>query len=181
MSYRGVWTCAAGLTCAAGVGLAVLELGPLVAGFVVLLMSGGAAIFLSVLPETTPPAGVVAGRALGIGSAILALPAIVRFSPYLALSAVLLLGLSAPFLAERVLPRLSASGADPDADLLQVWRRSYTELVRQHSPDAVLRIVQLRAACLDELERRDRAALEAWLESGANAWDGPRHPPGTAA
>ena len=48
-------------------------------------------------------------------------------------------------------------------------------------PGTVLCLVALREACLDELERRDAAALHAWLDSGARASGGPErylaHPP----
>jgi hypothetical protein len=60
-----------------------------------------------------------------------------------------------------------------DRQLCRLWRDSFW-LVRQPSaPGTVLCRVALRAACLDELERRDAEALRAWLDSGARASSGP--------
>jgi hypothetical protein len=67
-----------------------------------------------------------------------------------------------------------------DLQLCRLWRDSFW-VMRKPPPGTVLRLVALRAACLDELERRDAAALHAWLESGARASGGPEryltHPP----
>jgi len=126
MSYRGVWTGCVGLTCAAGVGLAMLELGPLVAVLVVLLLAGAAAVFVAVLPAVAPTPRVVATRSLGIGSTVLAGPAIARLSPYLALSALLLLGLGAPWLLERVRAACVADLARPDLAALEAWLAAQT-------------------------------------------------------
>ena len=60
-----------------------------------------------------------------------------------------------------------------DWQLCRLWRESFWILHEPASPVTVLRLVALREACLDELERRDAAALHAWLESGARASSGP--------
>ncbi|WP_027862104.1 hypothetical protein [Marmoricola sp. URHB0036] len=60
-----------------------------------------------------------------------------------------------------------------DWQLCRLWRESFWILREPASPVTVLRLVALREACLDELERRDAAALHAWLESGARASSGP--------
>jgi hypothetical protein len=60
-----------------------------------------------------------------------------------------------------------------DRSLCIVWRESYWDLRDQTSCEALLRVVRLRQRCLDELERRDPAALRAWLEHGARASGGP--------
>jgi len=60
-----------------------------------------------------------------------------------------------------------------DLQLCRLWRQSFWVLHRPASPGTVLCLVALREACLDELERRDAAALHAWLDSGARASGGP--------
>jgi len=68
-----------------------------------------------------------------------------------------------------------------DLQLCRLWRESFWTLRRPAPPGTVLCLVALREACLDELERRDAAALHAWLDSGARASGGPEkfldHPP----
>lgn len=52
-----------------------------------------------------------------------------------------------------------------DRDLVRRWRLSYDELRRHSCPSAtVLRLVQERSLLLDEVERRDPAGFERWLE-----------------
>ncbi len=60
-----------------------------------------------------------------------------------------------------------------DWQLCRLWRESFWVLREPAPPATVLRVVALREACLDELERRDAAALHAWLDSGARASSGP--------
>jgi hypothetical protein len=57
---------------------------------------------------------------------------------------------------------------DDDA-LCWAWRRSYVTLQQTRSPATRLRVVQVRQAYLDELERRNAVGLSAWLASGARA------------
>ncbi|NUR09907.1 MAG: hypothetical protein HOQ45_23215 [Nocardioidaceae bacterium] len=68
-----------------------------------------------------------------------------------------------------------------DLELCRVWRASFWALHTQTSMAGLLRLVVLRQRCLDELERRDSAAVRAWLDHGAQAAGGPerylRHPP----
>lgn len=60
-----------------------------------------------------------------------------------------------------------------DRALCRLWRLSFWRLGPATSPDHALRVVALRAACLEELERRNAAAVQAWLDSGARASGGP--------
>jgi hypothetical protein len=77
------------------------------------------------------------------------------------------------------------SGLD-DHDLCRVWRESFWVVSERSTPATVLRVVILREACLAELERRDEAAVRAWLSTGDwRASGGPekfmtRPGPGTA-
>jgi hypothetical protein len=56
-----------------------------------------------------------------------------------------------------------------DEDLCQAWRSSYVALSRATTVSSQLRVVQMRALYLDELERRAGPALQAWFHSGARA------------
>lgn len=60
-----------------------------------------------------------------------------------------------------------------DPELCRSWRRSYVLLDAASSPASRLTIVQLRAAYLEELERRQPRALQAWLDAGGRAASGP--------
>ena len=60
-----------------------------------------------------------------------------------------------------------------DWQLCQMWRESFWVLREPASPARVLCLVAVREACLDELERRDAAAVRTWLDSGARASSGP--------
>ena len=60
-----------------------------------------------------------------------------------------------------------------DWQLCRLWRDSFWVMRESASPARVLRLVAVREACLDELERRDAVALHAWLDSGARASSGP--------
>jgi hypothetical protein len=57
-----------------------------------------------------------------------------------------------------------------DEDLCQAWRSSHVALGRATTVSSLLRVVEMRALYLDELERRGGPpALQAWLRSGAHA------------
>jgi len=119
--------------------------------------------------------------------------ALLTFSPPVALLAAILVGLTAVPAGRLV--RRPARSADPeprverppvvtspgplalecldDHALCVVWRESFWELRNQTTPEGLLRVVRLRQHCLDELERRDAAALQSWLRHGARASGGP--------
>jgi hypothetical protein len=61
----------------------------------------------------------------------------------------------------------------PTPALCWEWRRSYLAVVRASEPAELTRIVALRAAYLDELERRDPTGFRRWLDSGARAASDP--------
>jgi hypothetical protein len=60
-----------------------------------------------------------------------------------------------------------------DEQLCLLWRHTFWKLHDEESVDERMATVALRQACLEELERRDPAALAAWLSSGARASGGP--------
>jgi hypothetical protein len=60
-----------------------------------------------------------------------------------------------------------------DRQLCALWRRLFWQLVDQRDAADAVSTVAWRQACLDELERRDPAAVRAWLDSGARASGGP--------
>ena len=51
-------------------------------------------------------------------------------------------------------------------DLAQAWQSSFVALQRTTSPTSRARIADVRAACLDGLERCDHQAFTAWLDQG---------------
>ncbi len=61
----------------------------------------------------------------------------------------------------------------PTPDLCWEWRRSYLAVTRASKPDELIPIVALRAAYLDELERRDPTGFRRWLDNGARAASDP--------
>jgi hypothetical protein len=54
-------------------------------------------------------------------------------------------------------------------ELVRDWRRSYVALEQAVDPATKMALVQARQGFLDELERRNPAGLQEWLESGARA------------
>lgn len=60
-----------------------------------------------------------------------------------------------------------------DRELCSLWRRTFWELQNQRTLHEVLSLVAFRQSCLDELERRNPLALQAWFASGARASGGP--------
>lgn len=54
-------------------------------------------------------------------------------------------------------------------DLALAWRATCRELAVARDPAMKARVVAIRAALLDELERRDHDAILCWLESGRPA------------
>jgi hypothetical protein len=61
----------------------------------------------------------------------------------------------------------------PTSALCWEWRRSYLAVTRASEPDELTRIAALRAAYLDELERRNPVGFRRWLASGARAASDP--------
>ena len=61
-----------------------------------------------------------------------------------------------------------------DDDLCRAWCSSFVALQRAETDEARLRVVRMRAIYLDELERRDPGALQAWIAAGARASQDPR-------
>jgi DNA-binding transcriptional regulator YdaS (Cro superfamily) len=181
---------------------AVFGLLGLVSAFI--LLPGKALISLAIAGGTISLATVVtwrsrddgsgdrwpAGRSvLAVAVAGAALPAAAGFGYLIGGGVVfvlLLLGLSSPLViiwcgskvgwapesassAERVLPTVST------AEICRQWEDSYAALNAVGSA-ARLRIVMARQRCLDELERRDPAGLNAWLSSSAASAGGNPRP-----
>jgi hypothetical protein len=149
-------------------------------------------------------------RALWAGAATVALCALMGSSPPIALLVVLLLALTSPPVVRLVRrdarhqppasppagatapirPAAPAPGPETsipddglaleDEQVCRLWRRTFWELQSEPTLDERLRLVAVRQWCLDELDRRNTAALHAWLDSGARASGGPerfwRHP-----
>jgi hypothetical protein len=157
----------------------------------------------STRPEASPMRRRgVAPRSLATGCAAVAMSTLAADSPALALLVLLLASLSSPPVVRR-LRRAGTSPVDPppadltdptapvvdvegegpqpeavlaqldDHELFQLWRGTFWQLGRQPTLKELTWLVSLRQSCLDELGRRNPAALQAWLDSGARASGGP--------
>ncbi len=60
-----------------------------------------------------------------------------------------------------------------DDELCHEWRKSFLILKGAHFQGEFARVVAVRRLLLDEMERRNPSALNAWLSSGARAAGGP--------
>jgi hypothetical protein len=141
---------------------------------------------------------LVSGSLLAGGGAVTLL-ALATASPSCALLLTLTAALTAPPVVRRVRRRMAAPAPAPrharpgpprdtgprslttaaavrrlpDPELCMLWRQTFWQLTSRRTPDALLATVLLRQACLDELARRNPAAVHAWLESGGRASGGP--------
>ena len=75
--------------------------------------------------------------------------------------------------SEAIPPLPSSVVGMTDDELCLAWRRSYVTVTQTGSTATKLAAVVLRAAYLDEIERRDPRAFHAWLASGARATGSP--------
>jgi hypothetical protein len=73
-----------------------------------------------------------------------------------------------------VAPKPTSLTSMSDDELAVAWRRSHVTLAHARSTAFRLATVSLRAAYLDELERRDPQGFQWWLASGARAPGSPR-------
>lgn len=69
------------------------------------------------------------------------------------------------------LPAPRALAELPTAQLCWVWRLTYARLCRPQGPSYVFHLVQVRAVCLDELQRRDPVAFSRWFPTARAASD----------
>jgi len=196
MSGARVWTRVWCLAAACGVGLAGLAWSPVVALVATLLLSCGAGLVTLVVWSVTdqlPPHGHVpwrrlVPRALAGGAGLVSFFVLAGASSSLALLCLLLCALTWPPLLRRIArgtgappPPPARPRPDPDHPLTELddealcrlWRHTYWQLELEATEAGVLDLVAQRQACLDELERRDPTALQAWLSSGARPSSGP--------
>ena len=59
------------------------------------------------------------------------------------------------------------------AQLCRLWRATFWSVRDLHDPEQTLRVVELRRAVLEELERRHPDEVDRWLSSGHHVADGP--------
>lgn len=59
-----------------------------------------------------------------------------------------------------------------DPELCRRWKQSFLEL-KLTEPDRRWRVVELRAAYLDEMTRRHPRAMGTWMAEGGRAWASP--------
>jgi hypothetical protein len=202
MSYATAWTRLAQMTVTVGVGISLLVWPPIPAilGLVV-TVAGTAFLWHLWLMEAPAPTHVVARSRLlycayWSSCTLIATLAVLSASPPIALALVLLAVVTSPATLSLLHGRGPATpsaapppieylpqapgpvGASPIADmdtheLCHEWRRTYLALQAARFPSASLRIVSRRQLLLDEIERRNPAAMSAWLASGARAAGGP--------
>ena len=138
----------------------------------------------------------VAVRAGSLGVGAVAVVALAAVAPHVLLVLLLLAGATSPHCVGLVRGhlddrRLRASRLRPDHarawsetavstaqgltdhDLCHAWCTSFDVLQSTSNVEARARIVCLRQAYLDELDRRDPHGLHAWLTSGARATGNP--------
>ena len=173
------------LVAAAGVGLALAvaggDLGVLAVrvGFVTTtaaVMAG--ALRWSVVPSASPAvvAGAVALWVLALhGAAPLGGAAVLGVS--LAVLGLVVVRHARPAPAPVRLPDRPAQAAGisgrPTPDLCRLWTDTGTEIARATTPDRVARLLEVREAVLEELERRDPEGVRRWLDSAPPATASP--------
>jgi hypothetical protein len=148
--------------------------GLLVSGSLGLAMIDGQ-LFLGVLllaAITSPP---VVGLAAGPGRPAYGAPLaeVIDIDAAPSVTGPVLAGYAHRVLALDLESALADVSSMTDQELCRSWRRSYVLLDAASSPASRLTIVQLRAAYLEELERRQPRALQAWLDAGGRAASGP--------
>ena len=139
---------------------------------------------------------LTAVRAGAVGAGAVATAAVASVSPLLLVFLLLLTGVTSPrfvvlvraHLARREQSRsalrpdqaqvwsataASAAQALTDHDLCRAWCTSFDVLQSVSDVEARARVVALRQAYLDELDRRNPLGLSAWLASGARATGNP--------
>ena len=139
---------------------------------------------------------LTAVRAGAVGAGAVAAAAVASVSPLILVFLLLLTGVTSPCFVGLVRAHVtnreqSRSGLGPDQaqvwsavaasaaraltdhDLCRAWCTSFDVLQSVSDVEARARVVALRQAYLDELERRDPPGLSAWLASGARATGNP--------
>jgi hypothetical protein len=121
--------------------------------------------------------GVAATAALGVmivspGLGVLVLATLVATHPFVRMWLSSLAGSSQQNTSAEPMPG-SALDAVPDDALCLAWRRSFLALQEATTATARANVVMARQSYLDELTRRNPAAMSAWLSSGAGAASSP--------
>ena len=170
-SYGWWWQCTVLPLLALGglAGLLVVEL-PVVLG-AALVFGGGAALVGGVIERPDGSAGR-AWRGVLRSSVVWGPGAATYVSLQALLGAVgwpvlLLVVLASPLVAGNLLARLRdrTPRTLDDHELACAWRQT-TVALRLARPHQWLRLVQLRAGYLDEMERRCPAGMQAWMDAG---------------
>jgi hypothetical protein len=202
VTYASRWAQAWTVLAAAEVGFASLQWSPVIVMLDLIATGAGVAVCLVIYqehrmqPTTTPLSRRFAEtgrRSLMISVCVVALSTLVTGSPPLALLVVVLVVVTSPAAVRLRAGRASSDPVPPaagpaaqplrsddailegldDVELFRLWRHSFWELGSQPNADELAQLVALRQSCLDELARRNPAALRAWLDSGARASGGP--------
>lgn len=176
--FRLAWGCVCGLVVVLGVAAAVLALPgvalvplfvvPGLLGFIITLIArmGREADRVPGRLRRAATTGAIAGCATVGGAGLIAL-----LGPGALLIGVLAAA-SSPPVVRRLFPKHEKKDELQEQSTLVLcrqWQSSYEELKTETAVSRRLEIVQARARCLEELERRDPAGLQAWLASNASA------------
>lgn len=176
--YRRGWGCVCGLLVALGVVAALLAVpvGALVPLFV---LPGVLGLMFAMV---TLPGGAdvrvrdqmwrVVTVALMVGAISVAVAGLLALIGPSALLIGVLAVAGSPIVVRRFFPKAEKHDELRELSTLMLcrqWQRSYDELRAETALPRRLEIVQERARCLDELERRDPTGLQAWLASNASA------------
>jgi hypothetical protein len=202
VTYASRWAQAWAVLAAAEVGFASLQWSPVIVMLDLLATGAGVTVCVVMyqehrMPPTTAPLSrrlaETGRRSLMISLCVVALSTLVTGSPPLAMLVVLLVVVTSPAVVHLRVGRARSDPAPPaarpaaqaprsddaileeldDVELFRLWRQTFWELGTQPNADELSRLVALRQSCLDELARRNPAALHAWLDSGARASGGP--------
>ena len=192
--WLGVWAPPAAAACLAG--LATTDVTRVL--FLSVLMAGLAAV--SVLPfgqgRSTEggPRGVAALRATRVAAGTIAVSGWMALLGDLVWPIAVIAGITSPpaarfvrsLLRSRSVARLAAGASLPpdhrmssavedldDLQLCRVWHRSYFSLREARSVGQRCKIVALRQACMEEMERRDPDGLRSWLASSPHPFEAP--------
>jgi hypothetical protein len=181
-AYKVFWGVLSGVAGVVGVA-AGLFLVPADLVFPLLFVAGliAVTVFTTVWSKTEQST-ILAGSGRAAAIAVTVIAAIVACAGYIVLlgtagpGLLVVLGVTSPAAMRwcgrklgRIPGRFGGGRALTTAELCRHWQDSFEALRHATTAAARLRIVETRQHCLDELERRDPIALNAWLGDNASA------------
>lgn len=200
-AFQPAWTAATSIVVLVSLAAAVYNLGPLssLAVFATVSFLVWLCLFVGT-SDTSEPGFDLVRWAWGIGAGVTAVAGLATLIGGWSLAVWFVVAISCPRLivwarlpdtpageqstakekqAERISLNVPPVDLD-DAALCAMWRDTGRVLARPLSTSTTLRVVEYRAACLDEIERRFPDAITDWLDHGPPLGVNPRTylPPG---